>query len=103
MRRTHNPLIQSRTDIYEYGEVTIYIAGSSIVFTVSSQAAIERLPYAGIEYSQKYNHLHNPTSDLIELLKYVSGSGNDAAACELERAYCRIPKSENFFCKEATM
>lgn len=100
MRRTHNPLIQSRTDIYEYGEVTIDIAGSPVVFTVSSQAAIERLPYAGIEYSQKHNHLHNPTSDLISLFKHLLGAGNDEIVCELEKAYGNMKKSENYFCKE---
>ena len=102
LRRSHNPLIQSRTDVYEYGVVTISVAGTSIAFTVSSQAAIERLPYAGIEYAQKYNHLHNPTTDFIGLLKLLLGSGHDGIACELEKAYGRMKQSENYFCKEVT-
>lgn len=102
-RRTYNPLMHSRTDVYEYGEVLIDIVDAPIVFTVSSQTAIERLQYVGIEYSQKNNHLHNPTGDLIKLLKYLSGSNNDEAARELEKIYSKKRKNENYFCKQIAL
>lgn len=99
LRRTFNPLIQSRTDIYEYGEVSISINNTSVNFTISSHEALDALMLMSTEYHKKYNHLHNPTNDFLKLLSKVLGHENNILIDMIDNYSAQKKTNENYFCK----
>ncbi|MCD7892066.1 MAG: hypothetical protein LUG60_00060 [Erysipelotrichaceae bacterium] len=100
LRYKDNYQIESRTDVYEYGIITINILELSISFAVSSEKAITDFEELKTIYIKKRNHSHNSIPELLLLLKNVSNNNNNNNADDLIIKYKLYSRRNHYFCKE---
>lgn len=83
---------------YEYGNISIKIANSSISFTVSSSKALELYDAIPSIYCHACNTKHNPIPSLLNMLGTVS---DDKSSVDyISDIYMAIAINNNYFCKE---
>lgn len=97
LRYSYNPIIEYRTDKYEYGKITISILGSMISLSLSSDVATNAFERISREYIRKCNNRHNPIPEFLNLLYRVAEEGEQNIAHILTTNKSN-PSTSNYFC-----
>ncbi|MEG1621389.1 MAG: DUF308 domain-containing protein [Oscillospiraceae bacterium] len=96
LRRSYNPRIEYRTDIYEYAEIELNLAKNVLKLSVSSQNAIKSFSNLLPKYIRKCNNLHNPIPELLQLIQIAV---EDEETMEpIFNTYELMNKRNRYFC-----
>lgn len=97
-RYSTNTQYEYRADIYEYSEIRLEFADSSITFSASSGMAADRFEEVAPKYWRKCNDRHEPLPELMQLLDLLCDA-DDGHLDALKEACESRADSYNYFYK----
>lgn len=97
-RYKDNPTYEYRINTYEYGHISVSIAGNTVSMYVSSRHATDSLENAGREYSRRCITQRIPIPEFIDLIGKVSDK-NDQNIAYVSKEYQQIASKKLFFCE----
>ena len=102
LRYRRNPRVRYRVDTYEYAVITFTIAKETIIFEVSSSAAIDAFDKIKGKYIRGGNSKREIAFDLLQLMKIVSDD-DDSDIRSIIDICTKNESNENYFCKIVKM
>ena len=98
LRYSHNPIIETRTDIYSCTDLTIQIGDCKAAYAASKGDIAKKLKFMVRPYCS-ISHELNAIPSLLRLLEYIADNGNNAA----ELIYNYENNCDDIICREVKL